>query len=420
MLRCLVVLPFYGGSLPIGRYAAEALKQAGCQVRTFEAPEFFSAFSALKGLKVSSERLDFLENSFLQVISQAVLAQVEAFQPDLVLCMAQAPLNRQALKKLRKDGVTTAMWFVEDYRLFTYWQAFAPYYDIFAVIQKEPFVEQLSAIGVPHVLYLPLAALPELHKPMELSPQERKRFGSDLSFLGAGYPNRREMFRQLVGQNFKIWGTEWEGEPDLQPLVQEEGRRISPQEAVRIYNASAVNLNLHSSVRRHELVSQGDFVNPRTFELAACRAFQLVDRRSLMPELFAEDELAVFDSPQELLEKVAYYLARPEERQAIAQKGQARVLRDHTYTQRMQTLLNFAQEAVQDFGKQRRQTAAWSENLPLETQAQLSALVQELELSSDCSFDDLVMAVRGKNGALSDTESALLFMDEWRRQYAHK
>ena len=152
MQRILVVLPFYGGSLPIGRYCVEALRETGRLVDVFEAPEFFSAFSALKNLRVGVERLEFLENAFLQTVSQAILAKVEAFEPDLVLSMAQAPLSRQALKRLRADKVPTAMWFMEDFRLFTYWRAFAPYYDVFAVIQKEPFLAELVAGGQPNAL----------------------------------------------------------------------------------------------------------------------------------------------------------------------------------------------------------------------------------------------------------------------------
>ena len=137
-LRVLLILPLYGGSLPIGRFCVQALRDMGHLVETFEAPDFYSSFSALKQLRVGADRLEYLENSFLQLISQAVLAKAETFEPDLVLSMAQAPLSRQALKKLSKDNITTAMWFMEDHRLFTYWKGFAPYYDYFAVIQKEP------------------------------------------------------------------------------------------------------------------------------------------------------------------------------------------------------------------------------------------------------------------------------------------
>ena len=146
-LRILLVLPMYGGSLPVGRYCREALRELGHTVETFEAPEFHPAFTALKGLRVTTDRLEYLENSFLQVVSQAILAKAETFEPDLVLALAQAPLGRQALKRLRRDNVATAMWFVEDFRLFTYWRAFAPHYDFFAVIQKEPFLDQLREMG---------------------------------------------------------------------------------------------------------------------------------------------------------------------------------------------------------------------------------------------------------------------------------
>jgi hypothetical protein len=279
MQRVLVVLPFYGGSLPVGRYCAAALREIGCLVEVFEAPSFYGAFGAVKDLKVSIERQEYLENSFLQVVTQSVLAVAERFEPDLVLSMAQAPLSRQGLTKLHKEGVATAMWFVEDYRLFTYWRAFAPLYDLFAVIQKEPFLSELAAANVPNAVYLPMAAEPSVHRPLELSSVERARFGAELSFMGAGYPNRRTAFRRLRGKGLKIWGTEWDGDPELFPLVQMQGQRINTEDTVRIFNAATINLNLHSSARADELVSNGDFVNPRTFEIAACGAFQLVDSR---------------------------------------------------------------------------------------------------------------------------------------------
>ena len=87
--RVLVVLPMYGGSLPIGRYCGSALRALGHVVEYFEAPAFHGTFEALKTLRVGTDRLDYLENSFLQVVSQAVLAKVEAFAPDLVLAMAR-------------------------------------------------------------------------------------------------------------------------------------------------------------------------------------------------------------------------------------------------------------------------------------------------------------------------------------------
>ncbi len=422
-MRVLVVLPLYGGSLPIGRYCASALTGLGHLVEVFEAPEFYASYQALKGLRVTSDRLQYLENSYLQVLSQAVLAKTETFEPDCVLALAQAPLSIQSLKRLRRDGVATAMWFVEDYRLFTYWQAFAPYYDYFAVIQKGAFFDALRQVGQENVLYLPMAADPEFHRRLELSAVDRRRFGSAVSFMGAGYPNRRMAFRDLTRFDFKLWGTDWEGDPILAPHVQMGGARVSSEDCVRIYNATTVNINLHSSIQARELVTGGDFVNPRTFEVAASGAFQLVDRRGLMGELFVTDgpeaELAVFDRMEELAPLVERYLASPEERIAIAKRGQARVLADHTYSARMRDLLDFIATRRPGWPKVRDMAPAVS-GLPPELAAEITALLERLGLPSSTGFDDLVWAVRQQQGSLEGLDAAVLFLDEWRKLYAKK
>lgn len=417
-LRVLVVLPLYGGSLPVGRYAATALRDLGHTVDVFEAPAFCGAFSALRTLRVTSDRQEALEHSFLQVISQAIRARVETFEPDLTLCLAQAPVSRQLLKALARDKVTTAMWFVEDYRVFPYWRAVAPLYDFFFVIQKEPFLEKLAAAGA-RAAYLPLAALPSFHRPLgedELSVAERRHYGSAVSFMGAGYPNRRLAFRQLSHLDFKIWGSDWDGEASLASFLQDDGVRIEPEQAVKIFNASAVNLNLHSSVQARELVPAGDFVNPRTFEIACCGAFQLVDRRGLLPELFREDELATFTSMPELLEAIPYYLARPDERHEVAMRGRARVLAEHTYQHRMAALVEEIRRCQPDWPTP-RPTMALPADLPEELRRDLATLLRQLELPGDASFEDVIMRLRQRNGTLNPLETSLLFLDEWRKQY---
>ncbi|MGE4555460.1 MAG: glycosyltransferase [Desulfovibrionaceae bacterium] len=415
-LRILVVLPLYGGSLPVARFCVAALRELGHTAEPFEAPDFYSAYQALSRLKVTSDRLGYLQNSYLQTVSSAVQAKVESFEPDLVLALAQAPLTHQTLKRLKRDGVPTAMWFVEDFRLFTYWQSFAPFYDLFAVIQKSVFLEQLEAVGQPNALYLPLACHPDVHRPLELTPGERRKFGSKLSFMGAGYPNRRMAFRRFVGRDFKIWGTEWEGDHMLEPLVQLSGARISSEDCVKIFNATDVNLNLHSSIQADRIVTGGDFVNPRTFELAGCGAFQVVDQRQLLPELFAPDELAVFHSVEEMVEMVDYYQGRPEERLDMAQRSRKRALAEHTYAARMQALMEFAAERLNGWPKPKAAVGALAD-LPEDLARGVSALLERLNLPADASFEDAAHAVRSRSGILSELETTVLFLDEWRKQY---
>ncbi|OLN24606.1 CgeB family protein [Desulfovibrio sp. DV] len=417
-LRILVILPMYGGSLPVGRFCASALKELGHVAEVFEAPGFYGAFEALKTLRVTSDRLEYLENSFLQVVSQAISAKVETFGPDLVLALAQAPLSRQTLKRLRRDGVKTAMWFVEDFQLFTYWETFAPYYDVFAVIQKEPFAHKLAAIGQPNVVYLPMAADPAVHRPLEISPVERRTYGAEVSFMGAGYPNRRLAFARLLDFGLGIFGSDWDGDAALSGRLRLGGRRIDTEEAVKIFNAATVNLNLHSSVLAKELVPAGDFVNPRTFELAMCGAFQLVSERTLLPELFADDELVRFGSMEELREKLAHFLAHPEERQAYAQRARARALAEHTYGQRMEQLLGFVARCFPDWPAGRQEAEAALAGLPEPLRQETAALLRDLSLPADVTFPDLIAAVRARQGRLTPLETSLLFLDEWQRQYA--
>lgn len=440
-LRILVVLPMYGGSLPIGRYCARALEEIGHSVRTFEAPLMYPAFSGLQGLGLPPAQTSQLESSFLQVVAQAVWAQVQAQEPHLVLAMAQAPMGRSLLQRLRRAGVRTAMWFVEDHAIFQYWRAYAPLYDVFAVIQKQPFLDMLDETGQANALYLPMAAQPDFHKPVALSPEEQREYGADIGFLGAGYPNRRLAFRPLLGRNFKIWGSDWEGENLLAAHVQRGGARIGEEESVKIYNATKVNLNLHSSLHTTELVSRGDFVNPRTFELAAMNAFQLVDQRSLLAELFAPDELATFSTIEEFYAKLDYFLAHPQARSAYAARARERVLREHTYQQRMQRLLDYMAERLgpwPDGGNEehahenshgqndesgysaRPLPKGLTPDLAAELSAAMAHTVERLGLGPHADFDHVAAALRARSGVLDEMETCLLFLDEWRKQYANR
>lgn len=414
-LRILVVLPLYGGSLPIGRYCTKALRSMGYNVREYDSSVYYSAFSGLKGLNLSPAGINALENSFLRLVSQGIFTMAQEQQSQIVLALAQAPLDKLTLKKMRNEGMATVMWFVEDYKVLDYWRYYAPLYDAFAVIQKEPFISELAQCGQPNAFYLPLAALPDFHKPTVLDKKERNIYGSDISFLGAGYPNRRLAFRQLGNRNFKIWGSDWDGESVLKDRIQKNGARISEEESVKIYNASTINLNLHSSVQAKDLVPPGDFVNPRTFELAAMGAFQLVDKRSLMPELFDENELATFSTVNEMIEKIDHYLKTPEERKKLAQAARARVLKDHTYEKRMEKLIRYMDQKFGPFTKC-EQNPAWME-LPEKYRQKIEKLCSSLGLPANASFKEVTELLRRQKGSLSELETAILFLDEWRKQY---
>ncbi len=416
-LRILVVLPMYGGSLPIGEYCAKALSRLGHSVRVFSAQNLYPGYLGIRKLDIAPARAREVEHSFLKFVNQAIWAQIQEQKPSLVLALAQAPIDALTLRKLKREGVASVMWFVEDYKVFNYWKTLAPLYDAFAVIQKQPFLDMLKDIGQERALYLPLAALPEFHKPLKLNPAELKEYGSELSFLGAGYPNRRLAFRGLADRDFKIWGNDWDNETALAKNIQRGGARISAEESVKIYNAAGININLHSSLDASSIAGGGDFVNPRTFELAAIGAFQLTDRRSLTDELFADDELALFDSMDEFYQKLDYFSAHPEKRAEYAAKGRERVLKSHTYELRMETLLDYLRKNIPGFGKE-LVADNLPEDLPPELAEKIRGLASDLGLAPDARFEDIVAALRREQGELTELETAILFLDEWRKQYS--
>ncbi|MBP8275214.1 MAG: glycosyltransferase family 1 protein, partial [Acidobacteria bacterium] len=160
---------------------------------------------------------------------------------------------------------------------------------------------------------------------------------ADVSFAGAPYLNRQRMLLGLIDLNPKIWGDGW-GVTELSRLAAENGARFNLDEMMRIFSATRINLNIHSANHVEGLDPDPDYVNPRTFELAACEAFQLVDARRPLPALFRDDEMVTFSSTSELRALIAHYLARPDERAAIAKRARARVVAEHSFVHRVRRI----------------------------------------------------------------------------------
>lgn len=338
-LTIALVGPIYGGSLPIAGYVKRALETLGHKVQWIDHSVHASSYEAMGTLKDARNR-QLMQGRMADVLSQWTLATLAESPPDLVLSMAQAPMTLQVLEHLRKKKFLTAMWFVENYRHLTYWQQLAPGYEFWFVFQQGACQDALRQAGARQVSYLPMAADPELHCPMTLSEEDRHTFGSDVSFVGAGYANRRRLFPALLRQpwSFKLWGNEWDGADDLRSVLQLNGARIDTATCMKVFNATAINLNLHSTTGAG-LDPQADFVNPRTFELAACGAFQLVDHRSELSRFFTDQEVASFKDFGDVPEQIQRWLADPAARQAMANAARALVLNAHTYVHRMQNLL---------------------------------------------------------------------------------
>ena len=417
-----VVGPLYGGSLPIAGYVARALASLGQRVNYINLSSFFKPYTEIDGFIRTPGRRNGLQGQFVDFISQLVLEALTEKPVDILICLAQAPLSGTVLDELRRRGVVTAMWFVEDCRRFSTWKDISRYYDYMFLIQTGEFPSLVEAAGAGRAIYLPVGCDPDIHTPLTLTEEERKRWGSSLSFVGAGYNNRQQMFATLARRDFKIWGTEWALCAPFDKLVQEKGRRLDPTEYVKIFNASDINLNLHSSGERDGVEPDGDFVNPRTFELAACGVFQLVDERTLLPSLFKlGSEVATFRDKASLEASIDYYETHPEERQKIAAAGRARVLAEHTYRHRMETLLSHIYADKYQLLADRARNNPWEQTLRAagEYPELKKRLEQVFERGEDPTLESLVMDVQLGKGALTETEQKILFMHQFVKQVAY-
>jgi spore maturation protein CgeB len=414
-----VLGPLQGGTLPIAAYCARALGSLKQRKRELDVSGFAPAYHIMENFLKEKLRQQVMQGNFVEMISQLVVEAATEHPIDVLICMAQAPISGRALTHLRKMGVTTVLWFVEDYLRFTYWRDSAKYYDFVFTIQKDPAISQIKSAGAGEVHYLPTACDPAVHGPLSLSAQDKARWGSPISFVGAGYYNRQQAFASFAELPFKIWGTEWPTCRPFDGMLQEQGRRLSPEEYVKIFNATDININLHSSNERDDVDPYGDFINPRTFELAACAAFQLCDERSLLSELFEPGkEIVTFRDKADLREKIDYYLSRPEERRVIAERARQRVLRDHTYEGRIKQMLSIIYASKFEHLKRRELESPWGKMLKrAEGDPVLLKYCQAAFAKGEApKMDAIVAEIMTGQGNLNQSEQKLLFLHHLRSQ----
>ncbi|MDR3154971.1 MAG: glycosyltransferase [Deltaproteobacteria bacterium] len=278
-----------------------------------------------------------------------LVSAVRGFRPHLLLALAQAPLDLAGIAAVKDacPDACAAFWFAEDFRRFTYAASAAAAWDLFLHIQGPCMEAALRDWGVSRAAYLPACADADFFRPAEAPAP----FRAQVSFMGAGYPNRIRILsaldRELRGrgfprEGFRVYGSGWDAAPEgLKERLFAGGRRISAEETALVYAGSGVNLNVHSgSGAGFDPASA--FVNPRTFEIAAAGGFQLSDPRPLMEGLFAPEEVACAPSPEAFPDLVLDWLERPLERAEAGRRARERVLGSHLYRHRLKTVLRLA------------------------------------------------------------------------------
>jgi hypothetical protein len=200
-----------------------------------------------------------------------------------------------------------------------------PEYDAFHV-NRECNLAEAAAFGIKRVRVLMTYYLPWLHHPCALSREERRTWGSDVVFAGHMEPDLRiECLSRVVraGLRCRIFGDRAGWESALPHDVSEKVKPISFAWGTnyrRALCASKIGTCFFSKWNH-------DQYTHRSWEIPACGVFLLAERTPAMQEFYFEGkEAEFFESPEEFIDKVRFYIRNDAARKRIAAAGYARVI----------------------------------------------------------------------------------------------
>jgi len=357
---------YWGSTWPyafIDNYIIDTLKEMGHEVKVYDVYnranfviDFVNAYAKKHNL-TSGQWIALLDDRSTADLPLEVLD----FEPDLVLHIV-GRITEKVLKALRKLKVKTAIWFMDDPQEIDKTSRMGTFYDnVFTV--ESACVDAHREAGSGRAEFLPLGCVPSIHKKMEVE----EKYKSDICFVGVPFPRRVDFFDSaadfLKNYNVKIIGggprigtveDPWLWKKKLKRLdVLEKfiiDEVIQPEESAKYYNGAKINLNIHrAAVDERFKVGNVKGIIPksvsgRTFEIAGCGAFQLIDQERPNFRLHFEDgkEIVSFSDAEDFKKKVKYYLEHEDERKAIAEASQKRAYLEHTYKNRLEKILGNA------------------------------------------------------------------------------
>lgn len=261
---------------------------------------------------------------------QDVAAEI---RPDLAMfSLYTDQFDPEAVNRLRRYTKSLCIYYDDGWRgeYSRYWAQFFDYSttpDFFGV-------EKYRRIGLTHAIHFPFGCNESLYHKMVVE----KKY--DVSFVGAWHPWREWLIRRLEKTGIKVTvvGHRW------------PRGAVSYPEMVKMFNESRINLNLSNSTSwdiRYLTSSWRGVMNrlrsPKTVEQLKARHFEISGTGAFQLSYYVEGlekyydigtEIGIYADPDELVEKVRFYLADDELRERIARAGHERTLREHTFAAR--------------------------------------------------------------------------------------
>ena len=104
----------------------------------------------------------------------------------------------------------------------------------------------------------------------------------------------------------------------------------------KIFKCSKINLSMTNRPIRTGMPL-------RMFDTMGAGGFLLTNYQAEIPEYFEiGKDLEVYESQEDLLNKIAYYLEHDDERMEIARNGQEKIRNEHTYSIKLRKMLETA------------------------------------------------------------------------------
>jgi spore maturation protein CgeB len=281
----------------------------------------------------------------------------------------------EAIDAIRRLGVLTCNFSCNNVHQFDLVERLARHFD-YSLHTERCVRDRFLAVGATP-LWWPLGSNPTYFRPVDVARSV------DVSFVGANYAQRARYVAHLLGAGIDVhvYGPAWpdgsatrarslgkryflamralaargaaEQAAASAALADHDCRRalarqfplhvhkpVSDDELVRLYSRSRVSLGFLEVYDGHRSGARVlKHLHLREFEAPMCGALLCTGWSDELEEFFVpEQEIVVYRDCDELVDKVRYYLSRPEAGDRIRRAGRDRALREHTSHERFRAL----------------------------------------------------------------------------------